>query len=43
MKDPGHLCGLDSLATLLVTEAADRVVVQLNRPEVRNAINAQMV
>ena len=43
MKDPGHLCGLDSLATLLVTVAADRVVVQLNRPEVRNAINAQMV
>ena len=43
MKDPGHLCGLDSLATLLVTEAADRVAVRLNRPQVRNAIDAAMV
>ncbi len=32
-----------SCATLLVTEDKDRVAVQLNRPEVRNAINAQMV
>ena len=30
-------------ATLVVTRAADRVVVQLTRPEVRNAINQQMV
>ncbi|WP_104086386.1 enoyl-CoA hydratase/isomerase family protein [Arthrobacter sp. GMC3] len=29
--------------TLLVTEAEDRLAVQLNRPEVRNAIDAQMV
>jgi enoyl-CoA hydratase/carnithine racemase len=29
--------------TLVVTRSADRVVVQLNRPEVRNAINRQMV
>jgi enoyl-CoA hydratase/carnithine racemase len=32
-----------SFATLLVTEAEDRVAVQLNRPAVRNAIDAQMV
>ena len=30
-------------ATLLVEERADRVVVLLNRPEVRNAIDQQMV
>lgn len=30
-------------ATILVTKADDRVVVQLNRPDVRNAINQQMV
>ena len=30
-------------ATLVVTRAADRVVVQLSRPEVRNAINQQMI
>ena len=29
--------------TLLVTRSVDRVVVQLHRPEVRNAINQQMV
>lgn len=29
--------------TVVVTRTADRVVVQLNRPEVRNAINQQMV
>ena len=43
MDDAGHRPGQGSFATLLVTDAADRVVVQLNRPEVRNAINAQMV
>ena len=32
--DPG------AFATLLVTEAADRVAVQLNRPALRNAIDA---
>lgn len=32
-----------SFATLLVTEAEDRVAVALNRPAVRNAIDAQMV
>ncbi|MEO6116059.1 MAG: enoyl-CoA hydratase/isomerase family protein [Pseudolysinimonas sp.] len=30
-------------STLVITRSADRVVVQLNRPEVRNAINQQMV
>jgi len=30
-------------STISVTRAADRVVVQLRRPEVRNAINQQMV
>jgi enoyl-CoA hydratase/carnithine racemase len=29
--------------TIVVTRTSDRVVVQLNRPEVRNAINQQMV
>ena len=29
--------------TILVTRTADRIVVQLHRPEVRNAINQQMV
>lgn len=29
--------------TLIVTRSADRVVVELHRPEVRNAINQQMV
>ena len=32
-----------TFATLLVTEAADRVAVRLNRPQVRNAIDAAMV
>ncbi len=32
-----------AFTTLRVTEAADRVAVQLNRPAVRNAIDAQMV
>ena len=37
--------GLDTagFATLLVEERADRLVVRLNRPEVRNAIDQQMV
>jgi enoyl-CoA hydratase len=33
----------EKLSTILVTRLADRVVVQLNRPEVRNAINQAMV
>ena len=32
-----------SFSTLLVTESEDRVHVQLNRPEVKNAIDAQMI
>lgn len=32
-----------AFTTLLVTETADRLAVQLNRPSVRNAIDAQMV
>lgn len=43
MNDAGHPPGPDSFATLLVTRAPDRVLVQLNRPEARNAIDAQMV
>ncbi|MCU1574718.1 MAG: enoyl-CoA hydratase [Micrococcaceae bacterium] len=35
--------GPGPFTTLLVTEQADRVVVHLNRPEVRNAINQAMV
>ncbi|MET4589452.1 enoyl-CoA hydratase/isomerase family protein [Arthrobacter sp. 754] len=38
----GHLGTLD-FTTLLVEERADRVVVLLNRPEVRNAIDQRMV
>jgi enoyl-CoA hydratase len=38
----GHLGTLD-FSTLLVEERGDRVVVLLNRPEVRNAIDQQMV
>lgn len=33
----------ETLPTIMVTRMPDRVVVQLNRPEVRNAINQQMV
>jgi enoyl-CoA hydratase len=33
----------ETLSTILVTRLADRVVVQLNRPDVRNAINQAMV
>ena len=43
MNDAGRPLGPDFLATLVVTGAADRVVVALNRPELRNAINAHMV
>lgn len=45
MDDAGHLPALTSFATLLVTQDLDRarVTVQLNRPDVRNAIDAQMV
>ncbi|WP_332760155.1 enoyl-CoA hydratase/isomerase family protein, partial [Pseudarthrobacter sp.] len=38
----GHLSPRD-FRTLLVEEREDRVVVLLNRPEVRNAIDQQMV
>jgi enoyl-CoA hydratase len=38
----GHFSTLD-FSTLLVEERDDRVVVLLNRPEVRNAIDQQMV
>jgi enoyl-CoA hydratase len=38
----GHL-GEQEFSTLLVEERGDRVVVLLNRPEVRNAIDQQMV
>lgn len=34
---------VDTRSTIIVTRSADRVVVQLNRPEVRNAINQEMV
>ena len=38
----GHL-GTQDFSTLLVEERGDRVVVLLNRPDVRNAIDQQMV
>jgi enoyl-CoA hydratase len=38
----GHL-GTPEFSTLLVEERGDRVVVLLNRPDVRNAIDQQMV
>ncbi|MFQ4148350.1 enoyl-CoA hydratase/isomerase family protein [Arthrobacter sp. LAPM80] len=41
--DAGHPLRPASFTTLLVTSAADRVAVRLNRPEVRNAIDARMV
>lgn len=41
--DAGHPLDPAAFATLLVTEGADRVAVQLNRPAVRNAIDAAMV
>jgi enoyl-CoA hydratase len=40
--EPGNLGSLD-FTTLLVEERTDRVVVRLNRPEVRNAIDQRMV
>ncbi|MHA7270618.1 enoyl-CoA hydratase/isomerase family protein [Arthrobacter sp. HLT1-20] len=43
MDDAGTRLDAATFATLLVTEGDDRVAVQLNRPAVRNAIDAQMV
>ncbi|POH57352.1 enoyl-CoA hydratase/isomerase family protein [Arthrobacter glacialis] len=43
MDDAGTRLDPRTFATLLVTEENDRVAVQLNRPAVRNAIDAQMV
>lgn len=43
MDDAGTRLDAATFATLLVTERDDRVGVQLNRPEVRNAIDARMV
>ncbi|SEE98546.1 Enoyl-CoA hydratase/isomerase [Arthrobacter alpinus] len=43
MYDAGGRLNPEAFATLLVNELEDRVSVQLNRPEVRNAIDAQMV
>ncbi len=40
---PAALGETEALQTILVTRSADRVVVQLNRPEVRNAISQVMV
>lgn len=40
---PAPLGETEHLSTILVTRRADRVVVQLNRPDVRNAINLSMV
>jgi enoyl-CoA hydratase len=40
---PGPELGKEQFSTLLVEEREDRVVVLLNRPEVRNAIDQQMV
>jgi enoyl-CoA hydratase len=40
---PAKLGETETLGTIRVTRSADRVVVELNRPEVRNAINQQMV
>jgi enoyl-CoA hydratase len=40
---PAPLGETEELETIRVTRLADRVVVQLNRPEVRNAINQQMI
>ncbi len=41
--DVGHPLPSARFGTLLVTETADRVAVQLNRPQKRNAIDAAMV
>jgi enoyl-CoA hydratase len=40
---PAKLGETETLRTIRVTRAVDRVVVELNRPEVRNAINQEMV
>ena len=40
---PAPLGETERLTTILVTRHSDRIVVQLNRPEVRNAINQAMV
>jgi enoyl-CoA hydratase len=40
---PAPIGETELLSTILVTRLADRVVVRLNRPEVRNAINQVMV
>ena len=40
---PAPLGETEELETIRVTRLADRVVVRLNRPEVRNAINQQMI
>ena len=40
---PAPIGATETLSTITVTKFADRVVVQLNRPEVRNAINQAMV
>lgn len=34
---------VDTRSTIVITRSADRVVVRLNRPDVRNAINQEMV
>lgn len=43
MGSDSSLLSSEAFATLLVEERDDRVVVLLNRPEVRNAIDQQMV
>ncbi|MCU1530620.1 MAG: enoyl-CoA hydratase/isomerase family protein [Arthrobacter sp.] len=43
MADRRTALGGQDFSTLLIEERADRVVVLLNRPEVRNAIDQQMV
>jgi enoyl-CoA hydratase/carnithine racemase len=40
---PAQLGETEDLVTIRVTRLADRVIVQLNRPDVRNAINQRMV
>jgi enoyl-CoA hydratase len=40
---PAPIGETETLGAILVTRLADRVIVQLNRPDVRNAINQAMV
>jgi enoyl-CoA hydratase len=40
---PAPIGETETLSTILVTRLVDRVIVQLNRPDVRNAINQAMV